>query len=178
MVQTCWLALAMILLAPFTGRMLVYGTQRAKAVKRDLSLYDKAGPFTLDNTVPNEMRKVTEARVREFLWDHWQRRRLGYLVFTDYSKEGEPTTLSFFIEPDGNGEWHTSITWERMRFARGGRKGKWHEHGEYSAYSLGRIQIPKDGLTPRIPISDDEKRPAGGYLLVFKDSGGKTIMEL
>lgn len=176
MVQTCWLALAVILLVPSTGRMLVYGPQ--KAVKRDLSLYDKAGPLTLDNTMPNEMRKKTEAQVREFLWDHWQRRRLGYLVLTAYSKEGEPSTSTYFIEPDERNVWHTNVTIERMNYARGGRKGKWHEHAEFSAYSLGRIQRRTDGLTPRIPISDDEKRPADGYLLVFKDSGGKTIMEL
>jgi len=175
MLQKCWIALVVVMLVSSTDWILGYGIQNAKAIKRDLTHYDKAGPFTLDVLGP---RGKTEAQVREFLWDHWQRRRLGYLVFTDYSKEGEPTTLSFFVEPDENGEWHTSITWEGMRYARGGRKGKWHEHGEYSAYSLGRIQIPKDGLTPRIPISDDAKRPAGGYLLVFKDSGGKTIMEL
>lgn len=177
MVYTCCLLLALNLLLPPVHCLLGNGCQEDEAIKRDLSLYDKAGPFSLDVSASREVRRRTEAQAREFLWDHWHHRKRGYLTFTDHSIEGEPSTSSFFIEPDEKGAWRVSVTIRRTLFARGERKGKWQEHREYCSYSIGRIRIPTDGLTPRQTIPDNEKTPPQAYLLVFKDARGEVIAE-
>ena len=177
MTKATRLGMTLVLLAVSGCLLSADGAQRERPMRRDLSRYDKAGPYVVDLKVGADARSKIEAQVREFLWDHWRRRRLGHLASKGYSKEGEPSTSSYFIEPDQAGIWHISVTIERTRFARGGAKGEWQERHEYCAYSLERIEVPNDGLTPRIPIPDGESRPPGEYRLVLKDSGGKTINE-
>jgi hypothetical protein len=171
------LEMALAVLAASACLPLAGGAQRDRAMRRDVKRYDQAGPYVLDLKVGADARSKIEAQVREFLWGHWRRRRLGHLVFTAYSKEGEPSTSSYFVEPDQEGIWRIAVTIERRSVARGGMKGEWQKRYEYCAYSLERIEPPVDGLTPRALIPHDESRPPDGYRLVFKDSGGKTINE-
>jgi hypothetical protein len=62
--------------------------------------YDTLGPLDGDqNPMP-----VIE-RVTKFVVTHWQQHRRGYVEFTLYSKEGEPTTSRWYIEPSADGRW-------------------------------------------------------------------------
>src|ERR1700742_528235 len=77
---------------------------------RDESLYDRAGPYTLELGLAAQARADIEAQVREFLWSHWRQHRLGHVPVTQYSKEGEPSTPFYFVEHDEKGIWHVAVS--------------------------------------------------------------------
>lgn len=145
---------------------------------RKLSLYEKVGPYTLELTIDAHARASKEAEIREFLWNHWQQRRLGQVTVTQYSREGEPRTSSYFVEPDEKGTWHIAVKIDRTLVDRGRAKSQRHESVEYVAYSVERIEVPKDGLTARVPIPEGETRPPQSYLLALKDKRGKALSEI
>lgn len=145
---------------------------------RDLSLYEKVGPYNLELTIDAQARASKEAEIREFLWNHWQQRRLGQATVTRYSREGEPSTSSYFVEPDENGIWYIAVKIDRTLVDRGGSKGQHQESVEYDAYFVERIEVPKDGLTARVPIPAAETRSPQSYLLALKDKSGKALSEI
>ena len=51
-------------------------------------------------------------KLREFLWEHWSQKRLGRVVATFYSIEGDPTTHHLYIEPGGDGRWRVVSEYE------------------------------------------------------------------
>lgn len=145
---------------------------------RDLSLYEKVGPYNLELTIDAQARASKEAEIREFLWNHWQQRRLGQATVTRYSREGEPSTSSYFVEPDEHGIWHIAVKIDRTLVDRGGSKGQHQESVKYDAYFVERIEVPKDGLTARVPIPERETRSPQSYLLALKDKSGKALGEI
>ena len=74
----------------------------ATHAQEELSGYEKLGPI---EQKPWESPVAVE-QVRKFVWDHWNQKRRGYVVFTFHTKEGEPTTRYLFIEPSAIGTWH------------------------------------------------------------------------
>ena len=144
---------------------------------RNLGLYEKAGPYTLDFTLDRETRATKEGEIREFLWNHWQQRRLGQLTVTRFSREGEPTASSYFIEPDEKGAWRIAVRIDRTLVARGGLKGQRQESQEYSAYTVDRVEFPKSGLTPRL-LNPKQVRLPQSYRLALKDEKGETLPEI
>ena len=145
---------------------------------RDLSRYEKAGPYTIELKLDAQARAKLEADIREFLWNHWQQRRLGHVMVTQYSKEGEPSTSSYFVEPDEKGIWHITVKIDRTLVDRGGSKSQHQESVEYEAYLVERIEVPKDGLTARVSIPEGEMRSPQSYLLALKDKTGKALTEI
>lgn len=80
---------------------------------RDLQLYDQAGHFncrrwtTTVSKDPHETKKRIEesyAVARNFIWEHWQNKKRGYLRLTADSVDAA-ATLHIFIEPDITGRW-------------------------------------------------------------------------
>src|SRR6266702_1485336 len=75
-------------------------TQRNEPEKvvtpHQVTQYDKAGPYSIGNTLTFAERNQLLSRVRSFLWDHWSQRRPGQLQVTVYTVEGDPTTYVFF----------------------------------------------------------------------------------
>jgi hypothetical protein len=149
-----------------------------QAKMRDLSRYEKAGPYTMELKLDAKARAKLESDIREFLWNHWQQRRPGQVTITRYSREGEPSTSSYFVEPDEKGVWHIAVKIDRTLVDRGGSTGQHQESVEYDAYSVERIEVPHDGLKPRIVIPRDEMRAPQSYRLVFKDFEGKFLAEI
>jgi len=145
---------------------------------RDLSLYDKAGPYVISLNLDAQSRDKMESDAREFLWSHWHQRRLGHVMVTQYSKEGEPSTSSYFVEPDQKGIWHIAVKIERTLVEREGSKSQHQESVEYKAYLVERIEVPKDGLTARVSIPEGEMRSPQSYLLALKDKTGKALTEI
>ncbi len=143
---------------------------------RDLSRYDKAGPYELKLDV--QAGADVEAEVREFLWNHWHQRRLGHVAITHYSKEGEPSAFSYFVEPDARGVWIIAVKIDRMLVDRGDSKSQRYETVEYDAYFVERIEVPEDGLTQRVVIPEAEMRSSKAYRLVLKDQGRKPLTEM
>lgn len=173
-----WLtaAASSILILSCSPAMQSSSLQQAKM--RDLSLYDKAGPYTIELRLDAQARANIEAKIREFLWNHWHQHRLGHLVATRYSKEGEPSTSSYFVELDGKGIWHIAVKIDRTLVDRGGSKSQYQKSVEYEAYTVERIEVPEDGLTQRVVIPKGETRSPQSYRLVLKDEKGKALAEI
>lgn len=153
------------------------GSSLQQAKMRDLSFYDKAGPYTIGLKLDAQARAKIEAEIREFLWNHWHYRQLGHLVATQYSKEGEPSTSFYFVEPDEKGVWRIAVKIDRTLNDRRDSKGPHRESIEYDAYSVERIEVPKNGLTHRVVIPEKETRSSLLYRLVLKDKEGNLLLE-
>jgi len=68
------------------------------APARNMDAYDKAGPF--DAGVLMEKATFIMEKRREFLWEHWQQQKPGYIATTLYTKEGDQITFHEYVEPD------------------------------------------------------------------------------
>jgi hypothetical protein len=70
---------------------------------RDLSIYEKA------DTDQCGTRDCMERKMREFIWQHWENKKRGYI---SRSTQGMDITNSYhiFIEPNDQGEWF--INWK------------------------------------------------------------------
>jgi photosystem II stability/assembly factor-like uncharacterized protein len=146
--------------------------------KRVLDQYDNGGHYTIRLNTDAATRSRQEASIREFLWQHWRGQRYGRISATWYSREGEPSTSSFFVEPDAGGNWNLSVEIIRSLNGRGGSSWQSRESVNYSAYSVERIEIPKDGLTPRTTIPKEQPRSPESYRLMLKDRNGKILTEI
>ena len=72
---------------------------------RDLSRYDKAGPFNVAARTGGPAREAVMSQARAFLLEHWRGQRLGHLVINSGDAEGRPAASSFYVEPDEGGRW-------------------------------------------------------------------------
>ena len=171
-----WLSAVAVLLLSCHPTVQCVSLKQAKM--RDLSRYDKAGPYTIDLNLDAQSRANIEAEVREFLWNHWKQRRLGYVRVTRYSKEGEPSASSYFVEPDEKSVWQIAVKIDRTLLDRGGSKSQRHESVEYGAYFVERVAVAKDGLTQRAVIPDGETRSPQSYRLALRDEKGKPLIEM
>ena len=79
---------------------------------RDLSRYKDGGTYDLNWSRSGEEHEEMRSKLRAFLWEHWSQRRLGRITATIYTIEGDPTTTTFYVEPDKNGAWRVSTEYE------------------------------------------------------------------
>ena len=149
-----------------------------QAKVRDLRSYEKAGPFNIALNLDAQPRIKLEAKVREFVWEHWRKRRLGYVTFTKFSKEGEPSTSHLFVEPDEEGVWCVAIKIDRVVVERRGSKRRHGSSTEYIAYAVERIEVPTSGLDEPILIPEADLKKPDLYRLVLKDKDGKALSRL
>lgn len=112
---------------------------------RDLTLYDKTGPFAIDKRLAKEAHNAILVQIRSFLWDHWQQRRHGHLVINSHNIAGYPTIYKFFVEPDATGRWHIAL--ERDD----------NTEGELF-YLIERVEMPEDGPPTLPPAPRQEPR--------------------
>jgi hypothetical protein len=87
------------------------------AQARDMSLYDDGGHWdcrehSLSDTSP---RNCDLPKVRNFIWEHWQKKRPGYIRVTVDSVD-TMSTSHIFVEPNDQGSWH--VAW-RVAQTRG-----------------------------------------------------------
>ena len=159
-------------------RLVVWPSVTAGQEKpRDLTRYDTAGPFTIGVKLNVATRAAMNAEIRAFIWNHWYQRRLGQLTAIYYSREGDRSDVSYFVEPNEGGVWHLAVTIDRtLRNRRG--PGQHRESVAYEARDVDRIEIPKTGLAERVEIPEKAKRRPQSYHLVLKDETGKTLTEL
>lgn len=91
------------------------------AEHRNLSAYDDGGSLDCRAVRVDEIKTpaVTKARVdachrvaRDFVWQHWQSKKRGYIRLTGNSVDATGT-LHLFIEPDSHGNWQ--VIWKTVR---------------------------------------------------------------
>ena len=127
-----------------------------ESTERNLSRYDKLGPFTVPlGASPHSVK----GKVRDFIWQHWQQHRRGYAVVTFHSIEGEPSTSHMFIEPNRDGVWHLSVRIERKLIDRRGwsnpeLRGKLiPQTNSYEVFAIERLM---DGNSYRLRFRDKD----------------------
>ena len=137
--------------------------------KRDLSKYEKAGPYRLGLSA---MHRAAAADIRAFLWKHWSQRRLSTLNVTDYTKEGDRITRVFYIEPDQHGTWNVYLQ-EQAEFVDLTTKQPKVSKREYHIYKVERGSPDALNATTRFPSGVE--LPGDSYRLIFEDQGGKIV---
>ena len=132
--------------------------------QRDLKLYDQAGHFDCrgwSNEALKDPRNYhnhvesLKSKAGEFIWEHWQTKKRGYLRITFNSVDATGTS-HIFIEPDSQGVWQ--IVW---------RIARWHALGGHGVTDL-----------PIIRRLEQTKGNDGKTVLKFKDADGEEWQSL
>ena len=132
-------------------------TSKDVAQKRDLTRYEDGGHFFCGGRFggasmgPSELEECDRVRIRNFIWNHWQNKTMGYVVFTGNSVDAVSTS-HIFIEPDKNGKWH--VAWRIVR-----------HHGEI------------DDL-PEIVQIEKRKQRSDSFILILRDVEGDEMQAL
>ena len=91
-------------------------TIRSIASERDLRLYDQGGVIdgyhslsSIHSPAQKDHRKIENdiEKARDFIWEHWQNKKRGYIRVTQDTVDHGWTT-HFFIEPGIDGTWEIS----------------------------------------------------------------------
>lgn len=168
-----WISVLTTCLLLQSGLMMQGQSSRQRA-RRDLTAYDKAGPYTIDYEPPYKGDKYL-GEIRVFLWEHWQERRLGVVKATFYTIEGDPTISTSFVEPDAKGCWRITVESESIISALlpKGRKPR-REITREDYYQIDRVE-PSESETNLIPISSRDVRNPQSYRLRLRNSSTKSI---
>lgn len=132
---------------------------------RDMALFDDGGVHTCRHE-PSGRRECepTIEKARRFVWEHWKKRKRGYVAVVHHYREGKRTT-HLFIERKADGKWHVAETTVPLL-----RERKDHED-----YQLGSaIEIEWDRAT-----ADDERlglTPGSLYLILINPTGDSLIL--
>jgi hypothetical protein len=82
------------------------------AQDRNLSLYDDGRHFNCYLIYEGDDPECSIPKIRDFIWQHWQNKRRGYIRFT-FGSIDAVSTSHIFIEPNVQGVWH--IAWRIVR---------------------------------------------------------------
>ncbi len=141
----------------------------------------------LDNVVHFKIRAIptmkevteTEAKVREFIWEHWKPQKQGAVKFEGYSKEGDHSVVNYQIECYENSACKLSVKIERDMVGRGKfSKEKWKEVNEFTVETIDRVEIPKDYYSKRKLIPANSNRSAKLYRIRLKNEKGNVVSEI
>ena len=107
---------------------------------------------------------------REFVWQQWSKQRRTKVTATFYSIEGDPTTSTYYIEPDKSGGWHIFVESESeccWSYAMQKPKKKRERRKSTETYTdLERVQAVqgKDGFIPKVEGSSNRQKVAAAKL--------------
>ena len=174
------LILAVIAGSVMSGSATICNQGKKQLETRDLSRYEKAGPYEAGALMENY--EVTMQALRGFLWTHWSQKRLGYIIVVLSTKEGDTITSHYYIEPSNSNVWHVVVRKEkklldREYWARTKESRYYNEVDEIKFYFLERIRK----LTPtkeETKIPDDAQQSPNMWLLRLKDSNKKLLVTL
>jgi hypothetical protein len=82
---------------------------------RDLKQYGGGGHFDCRKWTRPQGAAQTDCdtpQVRDFIWQHWQDKRRGYIRIT-FDTVDAVSTAHIFIEPNQQGIWHVAWRWAR-----------------------------------------------------------------
>lgn len=107
-IERCLIGGMVLLLPLFVSHTFLAQTTQ----KRELSRYDDGGTFDFNWGAGPQAHERMRPKLREFLWGHWSQKRMGRVVVTFYSIEGDPTTLNLYVEPGEDGRWRVVSEYE------------------------------------------------------------------
>jgi hypothetical protein len=91
------------------------------AQERDLASYDDGGDINCrvgtvrypgETAADFSWERCQLSKFRDFVWEHWQTKRRGYLRIS-FDSVDAVSTSHLFIEPDTDGKWH--VAWRIVR---------------------------------------------------------------
>ncbi len=139
---------------------------------RDLSRYKDGGAYDLNWSRSGEEHEEMRSKLRAFLWEHWSQPRLGRIIATIYAIEGDPTTITFYVEPNESGEWQVATEYDSECCWFYGMEGKERkrETGKGSYNVVERVVQGRDDTTKEFKnawsvIPEGEERPPNTYAL-------------
>jgi hypothetical protein len=166
--------LILLLMSFFLGQEQGVTRGRTMPVK-DIDQYDKAGPYWIERSPNGALPAERINRMRSWLWGHWEKRRLGVLIESSSSIEGDRATFYYFVEPDEEGKWRIGIRIERIENNYANLDCKRFEVQEFSAYSVIRMSRQRDANGDYHPIPKKQHLPPSDYLLLLKDREGAEL---
>jgi hypothetical protein len=138
--------------------------------QRNLVLYDKAGPYSIDYDPPYKADKYL-AEIRTFLWQHCKERRLGLVNATFFTIEGDRTTSTFFVEPDRKGKWLIRIHSKSTFAALLPKRGKPHFENAREEYDeIDRVEATSVNAATAVPIPESVSRESEKFRLRLRNS--------
>lgn len=148
----------------------VQGKSSGQRSRRNLSAYDQAGPYEINNDLhPHDADKIL-GEIRGFLWEHWKERRLGLVKATFFSIEGDHTSSRFSVEPDAKGNWRITVESESIISALLPKGTKPRRERAYETYDvIERIEATSGSSAPSILISAQAVREPQTYRLRFRN---------
>jgi hypothetical protein len=91
------------------------------AQERDLASYDDGGDINCrvgtvrhpgETAADFSSERCQLSKLRDFVWEHWQTKRRGYLRIS-FDSVDAVSTSHLFIEPESDGKWH--VAWRIVR---------------------------------------------------------------
>ncbi|MCA1625904.1 MAG: hypothetical protein LC768_05930 [Acidobacteria bacterium] len=172
-------ALAFLMRVPNTNVVLSQSKETLpNNSNRDLSLYEQGKTYDFSWSKLKTLRAERE-EFREYLWQQWSKQRRTTVTATFYSVEGDPTTSTYYIEPDESGRWHIAVESECCWTYAMLKPKKQRERRKYSAtYSdLERVQEVQDknGLFLKWKeVPTDKQLAPQNYMLRLKKGDEKS----
>lgn len=168
-------ALVFLIDAPNTNVVLSQSKEfPPNSSNRDLSLYEQGKTYDFSWSKVKTLRAERDD-FREFVWQQWSKQRRTKVTATFYSIEGDPTTSTYYIEPDKSGGWHIFVESESeccWSYAMQKPKKKRERRKSTETYTdLERVQAVqgKDGLFLKWKVvPTDKKLPPQSYMLRLK----------
>jgi len=97
-------------------------------------------------------------------------------VVTGYNLDGDPTTFTYFVEPDTKGRWVISVLLISVTAAllpKGEEPRRTTHEETYS--DVTRVELLDNDPAQQIPISNKDSRTAEKYKLRLKQEGITTL---
>jgi hypothetical protein len=154
--------------------LMMQGQSSRQPAGRDLTAYDKAGPYTIDYEPPYKGDKYL-GEIRGFLWEHWKERRLAVVKATFYTIEGDPTISTSFVEPDAKACWRITVESESIISALLPKERKPRREITREDYDqIDRVE-PNENETNLIPISSGDVRDPQSYRLRLRNTSTNSV---
>jgi hypothetical protein len=124
----------------------------------------------LDSHTSRQERDAKQIEMREFLWNHWIRRKPATLPLTAVTKEGKAVHSDYRIVLLPGNTLMMKVTFVGDRYGYQGQVVPKAEGG-YEAYKVDRVESGNPlSVAPKgkVPLSDDAVVPASKYWLRFR----------
>jgi len=171
------------------GTIVSFG-QSPRPLVRDLSKYDDGKVFEFHVDDEQQKRDAKIGIVRDFLWNHWIKKRRGFVQVRFWSAGGDPANYDLYIEPGKAGNWRLIADYERQCCIEQVRqklaKGIHFNTGTlYYARLERRTGLPGVESTGQFveqgdrtlygkPIRDGAKRTGENFVLLFRKEARGT----
>lgn len=91
-----------------------YASPQMPVNHRDMAKYENGGSFKFGRTVSQSDQNTERSKIREFVWDHWAKKRSGRISLIFWSDAEDPSTYDLYIEPDEKSIWGVTSVYERQ----------------------------------------------------------------